>query len=101
MLECWTAVWVKRCKPGRLAAIIRRIRLGLTDLPGYGPHPGTDLLVCMLLMGAFAGAGNGGWWGGLGGAGFMALFMVPLYLIGAHDRGREYEARLDREERRS
>ena len=97
----WRRLFVRAGKPGRLAAIIRRIRLGLTDLPGYGPHPGTDVLVCMLLMGAFAGAGNGGWWGALGGAGLFALFMVPMYLIGAHDRGWEYEARLDREERRS
>ena len=90
---CWRRLFVRAGQPGRLATVVRRTWIGCGFLEGFGTHPGTDMLVVMLLMGAFAGSGNGGWWGALGGALFMALFMVPLYLIGAHGRGRDYEER--------
>lgn len=67
--------------------VLRQIARGGTTLPHVGSHPGTGWLFAFILMGAYAGASNGGeWWGALGGAGITALGMVPLYLFGAYDR---------------
>lgn len=69
---------------------ISRIIKGAGNLPGYGLHPGTDMLIFFVLMGGLAGS-KGGWWGVLGGAAFMFVMIGALWCIGAHDRAKSYE----------
>lgn len=68
--------------------VVRQIVRGCRDLPHVGPHPGTDILIIFLLMGALAGA-RGGWWGVLGGASITAVAFVPIYLWGAYSRAND------------
>lgn len=51
---------------------------GCGYLPICGNHPGTPMLVIMILAGAAA----GGWHGGI----MLSLLFGPIYLIGAHGR---------------
>lgn len=74
----------------------RRIIKGCGNLPDMGEHPGTAWLIIFILMGGMAGAGRGGLIGFFGGCVFIAVFMVPIYLIGAHDRSVEQERMNDR-----
>lgn len=64
---------------------IKHIVRGCGWLEHCGDHPGTAVLFVFILMGAIA-ASNGGWRGCIGGAGFMAVGIAPLYLWGAYDR---------------
>jgi len=73
--------------------IFKDILQGATDLPGYGPHPGTGIMLVLLFMGGIAGSG-GGWTGFFGGAAFMALFVVPMWCVGCIDRARGYQRTL-------
>lgn len=61
---------------------------GCGTLPHVGSHPGTDMLIIFILMGALAGI-RGGWRGAIGGAAFMAVFIVPMYLCGAYGRAND------------
>lgn len=70
----------------RLANVLRRIIRGCGDLPGYGPHPGTPVLVVLIGLGAIAGLGRAGWRGGLFGALVMGVIFGSMYLYGAYDR---------------
>jgi len=65
----------------------RHVFRGVGYLEGYGDHPGTLWLCTFILMGGLAGA-RGGIWGFLGGAAFMALFMVPIYIFGCVSRSK-------------
>jgi hypothetical protein len=67
---------------------LRQIVRGCGALPHVGSHPGTGMLIIFILLGAAAGV-RGGWRGALGGAAFMALFMVPMYLYGAYGRAND------------
>ena len=69
--------------------MFKKIYLGLTDLEGYGTHPGTIVVVGLVSIGALAGSQQG-IKGLIGGALFMALFVVPMYLYGAYGRGDSY-----------
>lgn len=60
---------------------------GCGPLPHVGPHPGNVVMLVLMVLGAVAGR-RGGAWGMLGGAAFMLVCMLPLYLIGAHDRSK-------------
>jgi len=60
---------------------VKAILRGISYVEGYGEHPGTIILVWLVLLGAIA----GGWMGAL----IMLLVFGPLYLWGAYDRGRE------------
>ncbi len=64
---------------------------GCKDLPGYGPHPGTAVLLIVILVGGLAGVDKGGWAGFIGGAAFSCIMTMPLYLHGAYSRGKLYE----------
>jgi hypothetical protein len=75
-----------------LMKFIRDIIQGAKDLPGYGPHPGNGMVVLLIILGGIAGL-HGGWEGFIGGAAFMALFMVPMWAIGCIDRARSYQRR--------
>lgn len=70
---------------------LRQVIRGCGTLPHVGEHPGTGMLLIFILMGAAAGA-NGGLRGCIGGAAFMALFMVPIYLWGAFERAQDSDA---------
>lgn len=74
--------------------IIRYILSGLRNLPGYGPHPGTSILMAFVVLG-FASGLRRGLPMGLMGAGVMLVVLGPPYLIGAYDRGRGYATRKD------
>lgn len=69
--------------------MFKKIRLGLTDLEGYGEHPGTVVVIGLVSMGALAGARQG-IKGLICGALFMAVFFAPMYLYGAYSRGDSY-----------
>ena len=58
---------------------------GCGNLPHVGEHPGTEMLILFIIMGALAGA-KGGLTGAIVGALFMGLFLIPVYLYGAYDR---------------
>ncbi len=71
--------------------VFKRIFDGCRDLPGYGPHPGTGVTAFYILVCGLAGAQRGSLAGFFGGAAFGAAFFIPMYLIGAYDRGKLYE----------
>ena len=60
---------------------------GCGTMPYVGDHPGTEFLFLFLFIGAVAGA-KGGWYGALVGFLIMALFMLPIYLLGAAGRAK-------------
>lgn len=64
---------------------------GCRDLEGYGPHPGTDMLLIIILIGGLAGVDKGGINGFIGGSLFALVMTLPLYLHGAYTRSRLYE----------
>jgi len=66
-----------------LSCVVR----GCGTMPHVGVHPGTGLVVMLILTGAAAGW-KGGLVGCLIGAGIMAAGMVPIYLVGAYSRAR-------------
>lgn len=68
-----------------LGAVARKTVRGCRELPFVGPHPGSQIVLVFTALGALAGH-RGGVWGALGGALFMALFIVPMYVKGAYDR---------------
>lgn len=71
--------------------MFRKIYLGLTNLPGYGPHPGTEFVGMMILFGAIAGVRDHfHWYQPLIGACIVGSFVIPMYLAGAWDRGNSY-----------
>lgn len=67
----------------------RQIIRGAGNLPGYGPHPGNDMVLIMMLMCGLAGAQKGGWAGFLGGAVIGAMFILPLWIYGCVSRANE------------
>lgn len=74
-------------------AITRTVR-GCGELPGYGGHPGSAFLGFLVVVGAFAGAQRGSWLGAALGAGAMIAVFGPMYLRGAYERARDYDAGL-------
>ncbi len=70
--------------------IVKDIIQGAQDLPGYGPHPGTGIMIVLIIAGGLAGADRG-LWGSLFGAAFMSLVVVPAWLAGCVGRAREYQ----------
>jgi hypothetical protein len=71
--------------------LVKNMIQGAGYLEGYGEHPGTLLLLGFILMGGLAGARNGGLRGFLLGAAFVALFTVPVWLVGCVSRARAYQ----------
>jgi hypothetical protein len=67
--------------------MLRLIRMGLGDLPGYGPHPGTPLMVLFSLM-PFIAAPDWVrvWISEL----VMWATIGAVYLAGAHARADDY-----------
>jgi hypothetical protein len=59
---------------------LKAIYRGIGYVEGYGSHPGTPFLLILLMAGLLA--------GGFVGVLIMAIFVVPIYLIGAYDRGK-------------
>lgn len=65
--------------------VIRQAIRGCTDLPYVGPHPGCDIMIMFIIMGAIAGA-KGGISGVIGGSCIVAIGVLPFFLYGAYDR---------------
>lgn len=65
----------------------RMMLMGCRTMPHVGEHPGTEVLLALIVLGGVAGS-NGGWVGVVGGAVLMALVMGPLYLAGAYSRAK-------------
>ena len=58
-------------------------------LDSCGDHPGTALLIAFLLMGGIAATNKSNYILSFAtGAGFMGVFIAPLYLVGCYDRGK-------------
>lgn len=76
--------------------MIKRILLGLSDLPGYGKHPGTSTLVILIFVTGTAGIGYG-IKEVLFALSIGIIFYLPLYLIGAWGRGNDYLKDLEKE----
>ncbi len=73
--------------------IIKYTLLGLTNLPEYGPHPGTIPLILFTLMGGIAGTSRRNispFYGFLIGAIIMLFCFGGFYLLGAYERGKDY-----------
>lgn len=77
-----------------MSRFLRCTWLGLTNLPGYGYHPGTPALLLMVISGALI-AGERDWRNGVIAAGATLLVFGPIYLAGAYQRGDEYLRRSD------
>lgn len=71
--------------------IIKQIIRGCGTLPHVGEHPGSGLVLMLLLAGACAGY-KGEWLGALFGAGVMAAVFVPMYFYGAYCRAQDSDA---------
>ncbi len=70
---------------------VKHMIRGCRDLEGYGPHPGTDMLFIIILIGGLAGVDKGGINGFIGGSLFALVMTLPLYLHGAYSRSKLYE----------
>ena len=70
--------------------LIKDIIQGAKDLPGFGPHPGTGIMIALVIAGGLAGLerGLGGF---LFGAAFMSLWIVPMWMAGCVGRARDYQ----------
>lgn len=66
----------------------RHVRRGAGYLEGYGNHPGTDMVVMMILVCGLAGAQRGSWSGFFGGLVIGAVFILPFYIMGCVDRSK-------------
>jgi len=80
-----------------VSRVVRLCWQGCFILPGYGPHPGNEFVTMIVAAGGYGGLHSGGWRGALIGAGFMALFFLPIYLIGAYDRANAYNKQIQKE----
>lgn len=68
---------------------IRRTIKGMGYLDSCGYHPGTALVIAFLLIGGVTGMNKSNDFMGFAtGAGFMGVFIAPLYLSGCYDRGK-------------
>lgn len=68
----------------------RAILRGMGYVEGYGPHPGTPIIVGLLILGWMAGT----WMGALA---MLAIF-GPVYVYGAWSRGLARLNEMDKEE---
>ena len=59
---------------------VRQVLRGLRTTDRYGAHPGTPIVLASVAIGAAV--------GGAGGAGIVLAIVLPLYLVGAYERGR-------------
>lgn len=62
---------------------------GLGYLDGYGHHPGTEVLLFLIFLGAIAGSQEG-ITGIFIGAAIMFILFGGIYFYGAYERGRCY-----------
>jgi len=81
---------------GKVSHIYNQCKRGCCDLPGVGEHPGTPMLVFMVILGGIAGGTNGLVGALIGSAAFLTIF-APIYLWGAYERA-ELSDKLDTSE---
>ncbi len=71
-------------------SFIRHVFRGCGRLRYCGQHPGSGVLVGLILLGGLA-LSDLGLMGFLMGCLLMAIFFLPIYLAGAYDRSKEEE----------
>lgn len=67
---------------------------GCGYLPGYGWHPGTSVAISLVIIGALAGVTSKSpdkIYRAFLGAGFMSVYILPLYFYGAYERAKDYD----------
>ena len=62
---------------------LSRIRKGCGDLPRCGPHPGTEIVIVLILIGGV----TAGWMGLL----ISTVIYGSMYLWGAYERAKDEE----------
>ena len=67
-------------------SLYRRVIMGAGYLEGYGEHPGTGLVVALILITALAGGASGGNAGFVGGGVIATLIYGPMCLCGCIGR---------------
>lgn len=70
----------------RQVPLHRRIVMGAGYIDGYGEHPGTGLVVALILITALAGGASGGDIGFIGGAVIATLIYGPMWICGCVGR---------------
>ena len=79
---------------------LKRIWRGAGYLEGYGYHPGTGTLLITSFMCGIAGAQRGGLAGFIGGFVVGLCVMGLAWIVGCHERARNYELDVERTMRR-
>jgi hypothetical protein len=74
----------------------KRAWLGAGYIEGYGHHPGTGVLLVMILCTGLAGAKKGNLSGFFGGIVIGAIAFLPFYIMGCVDRAKSYEEDVER-----
>lgn len=69
---------------------LKAIRIGLRDLPGYGPHQESGFFLILILAAAVIGIVQGGFRSAVIGIGGAVLIYGPFYLFTAYLRGRDF-----------
>lgn len=69
---------------------LKAIRLGLRDLPGYGPHQESGFFLILILAAAVIGIVQGGPFSAVVGVVGAILIYGPFYLFTAYVRGRDF-----------
>jgi hypothetical protein len=68
--------------------IVSAIVAGCGAMPHVGAHPGTGIVLFLIVITGAAGAQAGSWAGFVGGLGLAVAIYGPLYLYGAYERTR-------------
>lgn len=66
--------------------IFKQTIRGIGTLPHVGEHPGTGMVIFLILITGLAGAQKGGWFGFMVASAFALIVYGPMYLWGAYDR---------------
>jgi hypothetical protein len=75
--------------------LFKDIWRGAGYLEGYGHHPGTGIMLAMILLCGLAGS-SGGWRGFLGGSVLGAIGLSIPWIIGCRARARAYDRDVER-----
>lgn len=73
----------------KISQTVFLIRKGCGYLEGYGNHPGTGILLGLIVIGGIIGLQKG-FFGSFIGATMMGSVFGTCYLVGAYDRGKNF-----------
>lgn len=74
----------------------KRAWAGAGYLEGYGNHPGTGVVIVMILCTGAAAAQKGGLSGFIAGLAIGAVAFLPFYIMGCVSRAKSYEEDVER-----